>query len=49
MKKIVGVLEGEESLGYLADIQNTSLYLVSGEAKEVYRKETYETVLALQG
>ncbi|XP_034619864.1 peroxisome biogenesis factor 6 [Trachemys scripta elegans] len=28
VKKIVGVVEGEQSVGYLADIQNTSLYLV---------------------
>ncbi|XP_039384904.1 peroxisome biogenesis factor 6 [Mauremys reevesii] len=28
VKKIVGVAEGEQSVGYLADIQNTSLYLV---------------------
>ncbi|KAM7172145.1 peroxisome biogenesis factor 6 [Macrochelys suwanniensis] len=28
VKKIVGVVEGEQSVGYLADIQNTSLYLM---------------------
>ncbi|KAH1172643.1 peroxisome biogenesis factor 6 isoform X1 [Mauremys mutica] len=28
VKKMVGVAEGEQSVGYLADLQNTSLYLV---------------------
>ncbi|XP_037752228.1 peroxisome biogenesis factor 6 isoform X1 [Chelonia mydas] len=28
VKTIVGVVEGEQSVGYLADIQNTSLYLM---------------------
>lgn len=39
MKKIVGVVEGEQSEGYLVDTQNTSLYLVRCRQRAERRSE----------
>lgn len=39
MKKIVGMVEGEQSEGYLVDTQNTSLYLVRCPWRAARRSE----------
>ena len=47
MRKVLGMVEGEQSEGYLVDAQNTSLYLVRCQwrAGRVYRRSKAEVVL----
>ncbi|KAM7062617.1 peroxisome biogenesis factor 6 [Acridotheres tristis] len=43
VKKIVGMVEGEQSMGYLVDTQNTSLYLVGSTNSTVPSTPAYNS------